>query len=364
LLAGRVTEEMFRMTGQPTASESAIDQRDPFALDVLAKFALAHTIFAAFEIGLWEGFHDDPEHALDVDAFVAERGLEPRIVRGIVDHLRRRDVLVAAGDRYCLGPRGRHLIAEGWLAYVAFYVGGYRDVLAATTAMAKGDSRYGTDVIRNTHYVALGTEMMSRTAHHASYEVVLGRAAQLRPRRVADVGCGSAHFLIQLVDACGSDHGLGVDVSASACQLANDNVLAAGRTGRIEIVQCDMRRLLQERSDLAGSFDVITSMMVVHESLYGGEWNTVQLLRDLSRALVPGTGRMLILDKQTDVLDAGRTPPYFTEYKLVHDLTYQDLCDQAGWERIISAAGMRLESVQKLPEHTGSILLECCRRDS
>lgn len=345
-----------------SVSTTADSPSVPFALDVLAKYALAHTVFAAHELGLWRALEADPGRAIDVDAFLSDRSLEPRTTLGIVDHLARHEVLERCpgqGRRYRLGPVGRELAGDGWYTYVVYYVGGYGEVLSRMTALASGASRYGTDVVRDTAYVARGTEMMSVTRHHASYGTVLDRAAELQPARVADVGCGSASFLIRLVERCGCGYGLGIDLSAPVCEMAAENVQAAGLEDRIEMLRCDMREVVAARPDLAGSLDVVTAMMVVHESLFGGEDRTVELLRSLSRLLTPGRGRLLILDKQTDALDAGLAPPYLTEYKLVHDVTTQDLCSAERWEQLVEAAGMRLEGTVVLPPHTGSILLQC-----
>jgi histidinol-phosphate aminotransferase len=334
----------------------------PFALDVLAKYALAHTVFAAHELGLWREFEADPERALDVEAFVADRGLDARNTFGIVDHLARRRVLErcpGVAPRYRLGPLGRELIGDRWYAYIVYYVGGYGRVLSALSSLANGSSRYGEDVVRDTAYVARGTEMMSVTRHHASYEVVLDRAERLRPARIADVGCGSASFLIRLVERCRCDYGLGIDVSEAVCRMAGENVRTAGLEDRVDILRCDMRDVLEARPDLAGSFDVVTAMMVAHESLSDGEDRAVELLRTLSGLLTPGRGALLILDKQTDLLDSGQAPAYLTEYKLAHDVTGQDLCSARRWRELIERAGMRLEWTEALPAHTGSILLEC-----
>jgi histidinol-phosphate aminotransferase len=337
------------------------DGEVPFALDVLAKYALAHTVFAAHELGLWRAFEADPGRTLDVDAFVAERALERRTALGIVDHLARRRVLERCsgdGRRYRLGPLGRDLVGDGWYAYVVYFVGGYGGVLRSLTALADGSSRYGEDVIRDTAYVAKGTEMMSTTRHHASYEVVLDRAARLHPARVLDVGCGSASFLIRMVEHCGCEGAVGLDVSEAVCRMARANVRDAGLDGRVEILRCDMRDVRTARPELAGAFDVVTAMMVVHESLYGGEERTVELLSTLA-GLLTDHGSLLVLDKQTDLLDAGEAPPYLTEYKLAHDVTKQDLCSAGRWRELVERAGMRLEATAALPPHTGSILLEC-----
>ena len=334
----------------------------PFALDVLAKYALAHTVFAAHELGLWREFEADPGRVLDVEAFAADRALEMRTTLGIVDHLARRQVLERCPGtpaRYRLGAVGRELIGDGWYAYIVYYLGGYGRVLSAMGSLAAGSSRYGEDVVRDTAYVARGTEMMSTTRHHASYGVVLDRAERLRPARVADVGCGSGSFLIRLVERCGCGHGLGIDASPAVCRMAAENVRRAGLEDRIEVLRCDMRQVLAARPELAGSFDVVTAMMVVHESLSDGEGRTVELLRTLSGLLAPERGALLVLDKQTDLLDGGGAPGYLTEYKLAHDVTWQDLCSAGRWRELVESAGMRLEATVALPPHTGSILLDC-----
>jgi SAM-dependent methyltransferase len=341
---------------------TAGDRDVPFALDVLAKYALAHTIFAAHELGLWRPFEADPAAVIDVEALVTDHSLERRTTLGIVDHLARRRVLErcqGGGARYRLGPVGHELIGAGWYAYIVYYVGGYGGVLSSMSALADGSSRYGEDVVRDTEYVAKGTEMMSLTRHHASYGVVLDRAEQLAPRRVADVGCGSASFLAQLVERCRCDSGVGIDLSLPVCHMARENVKKAGLADRIEIVRCDMRDVLAERPDLAGSFDVVTAMMVLHESLFGGEERTVELLRTLCGLLAPERGALLVLDKQTDVLDLGEAPAYLTEYKLAHDITKQDLCSADRWRELVEASGMRITGTRTLPAHTGSILMEC-----
>ena len=275
----------------------------------------------------------------------------------------RRDVLTRVADapgHVALSARGRHLVDDRWLAYVVYYVGGYGGVLGAASELGRGARRYGADLVRDGHYVALGTEMMSRTRHHRSYEVVLRHAAAARPARVLDLGCGSANFLLQLVEATGATFGLGVDSDAEACEHARRNVREAGLEGRVEIVQGDMHTLAERHPALVGRFDVVTAMMVVHESLIRGDERTAGLLRDLAALLTPA-GRLIVLDKHTDILEAGAAPPYFTEFKLIHDLTDQDFCTEARWREVFARAGLRLTAVEKLPPHTGSIYLECGR---
>lgn len=335
---------------------SSIISGPPFALDVLARFALAQTIFAAHELGVWEPFLNDSRQGVSLDELIRRDDLSPRHTHGIIDHLVRHRVLRWDSDGLLyLDDMGRHLVDEHWLAYIIFYVGGYGKVLEGAGALARQEMRYGEDLVRDGYYVALGTEMMSETPHHRSYEVVFDAAQRVLPDRVLDLGCGSARFLSRLVRCTGASYGLGVDRDAQACALARQNVAA---TSHVEIYHGDMHRLLDERPELAGSFDVVTAMMVIHESFFLGEEPTLGLLGNLRRLLTP-EGRLLILDKHIDILEAGQAPPYFTEYKLVHDLTNQDLYTLSQWRAMLPKAGLHLADIEVLPPHTGSVLMSC-----
>lgn len=328
----------------------------PVALDILARFALAQTIFAAHELGIWEPFLADSRQGVNLDEMIRRDDLSPRYSHAIIDHLVRHRVLRWDGDGLLyLDDVGRHLVDERWLAYIVFYVGGYGKVLEGAGALARQEVRYGENLARDGYYVALGTEMMSETRHHRSYEVVFDAAKQASPERVLDLGCGSARFLSRLVRCTGASYGLGVDRDAQACELARHNVAA---TPHIEIYHGDMHQLLDERHELAGSFDVVTAMMVIHESFFLGEEPTLSLLCNLRQLLTP-EGRLLILDKHIDILEAGQSPPYLTEYKLVHDLTNQDLYTLSQWRALLPKAGLRVVDIEMLPPHTGSVLMSC-----
>ncbi|WP_442978122.1 SAM-dependent methyltransferase [Saccharothrix sp. 6-C] len=75
---------------------------------------------------------------------------------------------------------------------------------------------------------------------------------------VADLGCGDATRLIRL---CGRDEslrGIGIDISAAACDLAAGKVADAGLADRVEIVRTDVLDRVDHRVfpgvDLVASF--------------------------------------------------------------------------------------------------------------
>jgi hypothetical protein len=102
-------------------------------------------------------------------------------------------------------------------------------------------------------------------------------------------------------------------------------------------------------------------MFVVHEFFYAGYEVAVKALHVIGRLLHPDRGRLLILDKETDVLDAGNSPRYFTEFKLAHDLTKQRLVNSKYWSQVLSDAGLETTAEQRLAPHTGTVQFVCRR---
>jgi SAM-dependent methyltransferase len=335
-------------------------QPEPIVLQIMSAYALATSIFSAFEIGLWDALDKIDGGSLDVDSFISANNLNPRATWGLVDHLVRRRALQKSIDgRIFLDDLGKQLVEQKWLPYIVYFVGGYGRVLSAGPDLAKNRLEYGVDITRSDYYVAVGTRLMSGTKHHRSYEAVLSRASQAPAEQVLDLGCGDGSFLCDLVSRTRSSIGIGIDVSEEACRLATENVWRRGLQDRIHIVHSDIRDVCSAQPSLLQSCDVVTSMMVLHEFLADGSESVKELFSLLRDLLRPRSGRFLMLDKQTDLLDKGYAPVYLTEYKLVHDLTLQDLCSSGTWINLLNAAGFRVDYSEVLPPHTGSILFEC-----
>lgn len=331
-----------------------------FAFDVLANYGLANAVYAAFEAGFWDHFSADPAAALDPAALAEERGLEPRLAVGLAEYLVRRGMLARdSAASFRLSDRGRELVTGHWLGYFVHLVGGYGKVLQQAGPLVRRQVRYQRDLVRDGRNVALGSELIGRGPHHRSYQVTFDRAGAAAPHTVLDLGCGSAGFLLDLVRRTAARRGIGVDVSADACALARQVVAAASMSDRVQIVHADARGLLASEPSLEGTVGVATAMFIVHEFFGESFDRAAAVLRDLCRVLEPGKGRLLIVDKATDVLDAGAAPPYFTEFKLVHDFTDQALINRAKWAEVLAAASLEVLHEEVLGPHTGTVLFEC-----
>jgi SAM-dependent methyltransferase len=341
----------------------AIKHDTPQALAILANFALANAIFSAFDLGFFDPFKSiNHESVLNVKDLGRKQNWNLRILIGLAEYLSHRNVLKSMEKNnyeYTLGELGKHLIIDGWIGYLVYYVGGYGNVLLNSRHLAKNELIYGQTIQRDIDWVVVGTELMSLTKHHKSYSAVLEACKRESAERVLDIGCGTAKFLIELVKASNSNIGVGIDISAQACEMAGQVALNSRLDKQIDIVCGDFLKSSTELKAKYKDFDIITAMMIIHEYLYEGEAKVIQVLTSICE-LLSKTGSFILLDKATDALE--HSPLYFTEFKLAHDLTNQNLCSKLKWEDILNKAGLRLRTATKLPEHTGSILLECVKK--
>src|SRR5438270_12105512 len=69
----------------------------------------------------------------------------------------------------------------------------------------------------------------------STVEALLQRVAARDPRRVLDVGCGSAQWLVRLLELAPSATGVGVDLSEDATTAAGALAESRGVSDRIEI---------------------------------------------------------------------------------------------------------------------------------
>lgn len=331
------------------------------ALELAKSYVVSQALYGAYQVGIWDHFGRDPNSTLSVAAFADENGFSAGHLRGMMEYLARRQFFVESEKGvFALSPQGRQLLADGWLGYIVFFVGGYGKVLERMGEQVNRKVVYGKDVVRDGHCVAVASEIVGERPTHGNFETMLRRAAggPHRPARVLDIGCGSGKFLLRLMRGVEAEEGFGVDLDEASCELARATMSANGCADRTRILKGDARQLLSLDPNLQGSVDLITAMFVIHEFFGRDLTHGARLLAEIARALTPGRGRLLIMDKHIDILEA-EAPLYFTEFKLIHDFTNQRLISRAEWHEVLDQAGLRLVGEEILPRHTGTILLEC-----
>lgn len=116
----------------------------------------------------------------------------------------------------------------------------------------------------------------------------------LRPRRIVDLGAGSAGLLIRCLGQLPADsQGVAVDISPAACEQARAAAQEAGMAGRITVVESPIQRLAEDPTPMQGA-DVIHAGFVFHDLMPDDEAVLDALLVACRQAA--GSGTLLVVD--------------------------------------------------------------------
>ena len=222
---------------------------------------------------------------LSTDELVDRRGwTDPARAEAFLKVLQSHGLLERVGDRWRSSNRARRLLGDdvasaAYDAFSGYHTDLYRDV----DGLLRGADR--EDIARDGQLIARLSRFMDPFVT-AELDRVVGEQA---PRRVLDVGCGTASHLAHVVGGVPEATGVGVETDSDAAVLARTTVTAAGLDERVEIVRADLGEFLAERP--GERFDLVWLANVVY---YVPEPERLALLRDLAARLNPG-GRLVVV---------------------------------------------------------------------
>lgn len=327
-LGSEVTWEMTATTTRPV-------------FDLFEGFALTSVLASLERAGLLERLERGGVTAADA----VPDGGDARLALATLRYLAQRGLVEESDDTFALSPRGREVCRDK--GYLVWLQGGYGHVLAALGELATGAGRYGSDVIRDGRWVADGSALIGRddVAPHAM--AVLER---LEFRRVVDLGCGNARFLIAAAQRFGVD-GFGIDLAPEACADAERAIADAGLADRLS-VRCGDAADLDAIPELADA-DLVVAFFLLHEIFEQGRDALVGYLRTLG-SILPQGGQMLVAEVQP----ASGAPDerWRPEFTLLHEIMGQQLLTAEGWHAAFADAGWERQEVRELGL-PGAILL-------
>jgi SAM-dependent methyltransferase len=263
-------------------------------------------------------------------------------------YLAERNIIQLEGDRYQLTDFGRSIYADrGFLLWLA---DGYGAAMNVFGDLLSDERKFGEDVHRDVRAVAVGSAIMGQKD---LLPYVLELVRRFEFKRIADLGCGNAHYLISLcrmVDA----HGIGVDISPAACREAEREVAQSDLGDRITIVQADAGNLKEVRG--IDSVDLVLAFFFLHEVFEHGYDVLVAYLRQIQQSLASGA-HILIAEIAPPGHEDDGVELFAPEYALTQALMEQRLLDEEGWRRAFTDAGFEVVQVvvPDLPE--GRIIL-------
>lgn len=295
-------------------------------------YMLSCCMGALFDVGFVEELEEKGE--VDLNNFAQRNRLSVYYLRAICDYLFILGILNRQGQHYFLSGKGMQMVKEAKGVFSLIYA--YSPLFEELVPLLKEEKRYGQDVQRRGKYVAKGSAEM---ASYLPFPEARKMIERYRVKRILDLGCGSADFLISTCSK-GDFLGMGIDISEDAIEYARERVAKTGLNGRIKLSVGDIFNLgvLPEEFKSA---ELITSMFVLHEFLYEGIQKVSTILEQIKIAFPNRYLLILELCRRTPE-DLRYKPSGIAEHHLFHALSKQGFASFELWKRIFRASRLAL----------------------
>lgn len=172
-----------------------------------------------------------------------------------------------------------------WLCYQAGYVSW---AMNANRPFVENPREFleNPETARRTHLrdmreVAVSSQWMGSKAF---YPALLSTVFEARPRRIVDLGAGTARMLIEVLQAFPETTGVALDMAHDACTAAVEASKFAGVDDRLTVVEAPIQSLADDPTVLEGA-QVITAGFVFHDMMPEEEETADRILRNCRSAM-------------------------------------------------------------------------------
>lgn len=297
---------------------------------IISGFFTTRTMNALFNIGLFDELVE--KGTVNIESFGMSRGLDTRILKALCESLYSLRILKREGLNYSLDSKGKLLVetARGWFDLIY----GYEEILHFLEPLLRREKECGKDVTRRPEFVAKGSGEIESWLYFPLAIYIVNKNGF---KRVLDLGCGDATFLISLCKSNDTVRGYGVDISPEATAEGHRKLGEASLRGRIHLFTEDIFELERIAEPLQG-IDAATAFFVLHEFLFAGRERVVRFLRGF-RKLFPGVPLIIFEAIRPAPDEMRKRPGPAIQYFLFHDLSEQKPVSREDWKELFSQAG-------------------------
>lgn len=294
--------------------------------ETIRGFYTTRVVIALFNIGLFDELAE--RQKVNLEAFAAQKKLDLTVLKILCNYLYSLRILTLEGENYSLDPKGELLVDSLSGAFYVVYA--YEDIFYHLEALLKQDKAYGKEINRRSEFVAKGSSAVGKLL---AFPLVADALSRNKFKRILDLGCGDAKFLINMCQGNGHLTGYGIDISTEAIALGHQNLKQENLQDNVQLFVGDIFKIDAMADQLRG-IDAATCIYVLHEF----QDRIPEVLRSLKQAL-PGVPLIIceVMGHTPEVLR--QKPGGAIEIQLFHELSNQQLFSRKEWHGFFRQSG-------------------------
>jgi ubiquinone/menaquinone biosynthesis C-methylase UbiE len=289
-----------------------------------------HCMVSLIHVGFFELISE--KGMINCADFSRQKHLDKETLTILCEYLYAVRMLEKKGNDYFLTKKSKHALTYAQGAF--FFLHAYAPIFENLEALLKKEKVYGKDVIRREKSVS---QASAETEKWLPFPMTRNIIKKYKFKKVMDLGCGSAEFLISL---CGHEKklcGYGIDLSAESINYAREQVTKRGLDKKIKLLVGDIFKI--DTIDVAlDDVDAITSMYVMHEFIGDDLIRLTELFKKLKNRFK---------DKYLIICELCRQPSEIirknasaiAEHHLFHSLAKQHLLSREEWRELFKKTG-------------------------
>lgn len=303
----------------------------------IAAFALV----AANEIGLLKKLNE--AGSVSFSQFCSSEHIQQQALRQVLANLMHENILLLNEDEITKGKNFDVFFTNK--GYFSWLLKGYSYALQNMDVLLKGQDLKVSNINRDSAAIAQAGKDYGANFVDPYFNKLL---SEVKPKFVADLGCGSGERLINIVRSNENIKGIGFDISPAAVEVARQNVALAGLQNSIEIICQDVGAF-----DLVAPFaqvDTLVSFFMGHD-LWPKE-RCFNIFIKLSR-IFPKATNFLLCDTYRS--DENANAVFTRGFELVHAFMGQEVPTYGDWINLFNDLQWDLQSVTNIAINNSSI---------
>jgi len=264
------------------------------------------------------------------------RGFEKTRLKVILRSAESMGVLRLSNESYHLTALGEELSKNRYAFTVM--MGGYSELLDSMDLFLAAPASSWKPYVRG-DYVAIG----SNEAHEELMRPIFNNIIDALPATcIADLGCGNAGRLVELLGRRRNLTGVGIDIDSKAIEVAEKNRERHNLTKRLTIIRENVFDSLTQPHPEFESVELVTSFMMLHDLFNIPELQGQLFAR--MKAAFPAAKYFVLADTCLDekTRDASTMPIFTMGYELVHALRGIQVFPLSYYEDQFARGGLKI----------------------